>query len=123
LDDDIRRAGERVADTERRVSEQIARTGPVLGRASSVDGAVSVVTAPGAPPQRVLLSRDALSRGPDALAAEIVRVAGLAARDASARMHRTLERVVDPDQLTRLGFPPGDPRDDEPQGSFLRGPR
>jgi hypothetical protein len=126
LDDQIARAGRRVAETERRVGEHLARTGPVLGRASSPDGAVTVVVAPGASPQEVRISQAALNMGAPMLADEIVRIANRAARDASARLHRSLERVVDPGTargLTELGFEPGAPEDDEQQGTFLRGPR
>lgn len=127
LDDQIARAGRRVAETEQRVSEHFARTGPVLGRASSPDGAVSVVTAPGASPQEVRISQAALNMGAPMLAAEILRVANRAARDASARLHSSLERVVDPGTargLTELGFEPGRREDDEGfGGSFLRGAR
>jgi hypothetical protein len=111
---EIDRANRRVADTERRVSDLLARGGPVLGQASSADGAVTVVTPPGAPPREVRIEPGALRMGPDALADEIVRVAARAARDAGARLHRSLGQVVDPgtaDGLAELGF---EPRADEP---------
>ncbi|WP_367135140.1 hypothetical protein [Saccharothrix sp. HUAS TT1] len=123
--DETQRAAERVADTERRVSEHAARTGPVLGRASSPDGAVTVVTAPGGPPREVRVSPAALNMGPRALADEILRVAARASKDASTRMHRTLERVADPATLralTEIGFERG-PDDDDFGGTYLRGSR
>lgn len=106
---EIARANRRVAETEQRVSDQLARGGPVFGRASSSDGAVTVFTAPGGPPQEIRIAPAALRMGPDALAAEIVRVAGRAARDAGSRLHQTLARVVDPTtahSLTELGYEP-----------------
>lgn len=124
--DEAERAARRVADTERRVVEHVARTGPVLGRASSPDGAVAVVTAPGGPPCEVRVSPAALNMGPRALADEILRVAAAAARDASSRMHRSLERVVDPAAvraLAEIGFERGPEQDDDFDGSYLRGSR
>lgn len=127
LDDQIARASRLVAETGQRANEHFGRTGPVLGRASSPDGAVTVVAAPGAPPQEVRISQAALNMGAPMLADEILRVANRAARDASARLHRSLERVVDPGTargLTELGFEPGGREDDEGNGgSFLRGAR
>lgn len=123
--DEAERAARRVADTERRVTEHLARTGPVLGRASSPDGAVTVVTAPGGPPREVRVSPAALGMGPRALADEIVRVAAAAHRDAATRVHRALERVADPATLralTEIGFERG-PDDDDFDGTYLRGPR
>ncbi|MCS7484284.1 hypothetical protein [Umezawaea endophytica] len=111
---EIDRANQRVVETERRVADLLARGGPVLGRATSADGTITVVTPPGAPPSEVQVEPGALRMGPDALAAEIVRVAARAARDAGARLHRSLGRVVDPgtaNGLAELGF---EPRADEP---------
>ncbi|MFE2757351.1 hypothetical protein ACFXGA_35675 [Actinosynnema sp. NPDC059335] len=123
--DETQRAADRVADTGRRVSEHVARTGPVLGRASSPDGAVTVVTPPGGPPRDVRLSPAALAMGPRALADEILRVSARASKDAAARAHRALERVVDPATaraLAEIGFEPG-PDDEDFGGSYLRGSR
>ncbi|MEU4801975.1 hypothetical protein [Actinosynnema sp. NPDC023587] len=127
--DETARAARRVAEVGERVSGHLARTGPVFGRASSADGAVTVVTAPGAPPGEVRISPAALNMGADALGAEIVRVAERAARDAAARLHRSLARVVDPATaraLTEIGFPADDagttPEDDF-GSTYPRGPR
>ncbi len=124
--DETQRAAQRVADTERRVAEHVARTGPVLGRASSPDGAVTVVAAPGGPPQEVRVSPAALAMGPRALADEILRVSARASRDAASRVHRTLAGVADPATLRALaeiGFDRGPDDDDDFDGSYLRGPR
>ncbi|GAA1357831.1 hypothetical protein [Saccharothrix algeriensis] len=123
--DETARAAERVADVGARVADHLARTGPVLGRATSPDGAVTVVSAPGAPPSEVRVSAAALNMGADALGDEIVRVAARAAADAAARLHRSLARVVDPATaraLTEIGFPEGVEEDDFGT-SYLRGPR
>ncbi len=123
--DETTRAAQRVAEVEAQVSGHIARTGPVFGRASSSDGAVTVVTAPGAPPQEIRISPAALNMGADALGDEIVRVAGRAAADAAARMHQSLARLMDPATtraLGEIGFPAGAAEDDF-GGSYLRGPR
>ncbi|MFD7654086.1 hypothetical protein ACFV4N_08925 [Actinosynnema sp. NPDC059797] len=123
--DEADRAARRVADTGRRVGEHLARTGPVLGRASSPDGAVTVVAAPGGAPREVRVSPAALALGPRALADEIVRVAAAASRDAATRVHRSLERVVDPETLralTEIGFERG-PDDDDFGSTYLKGPR
>jgi hypothetical protein len=109
VDSEIDRANRRVADTEQRVADHLARGGPVFGQASSADGSVTVVAPPGAPPVEVRVEPGALRMGPDALADEIVRVAARAARDAGARLHRSLGRVVDPataNGLAELGFAP-----------------
>ncbi|RKT57583.1 hypothetical protein [Saccharothrix australiensis] len=113
--DETTRAARRVAEVADRASDLLARTGPVLGRASSSDGAVTVVCAPGAPPREIRVSPAALNMGADALGDEIVRVAARAAADAAARLHRSLERVVDPATeraLTEIGFPAGGDEDD-----------
>ncbi|MFI9007385.1 hypothetical protein ACIGNX_09175 [Actinosynnema sp. NPDC053489] len=125
--DETQRAARRVADTGRQVAEHVACTGPVLGRASSPDGAVTVVTAPGGPPREVRVSTSALSMGPRALADEILRVSARASRDAASRAHRAVARVTDPATaraLAEIGFPPGP--DDDPDtfdGTYPRGPR
>lgn len=101
------RAAEQVAFVEQQVSDLVARTGPVLGRASSSDGAVTVVVPAGGAPQSIQVSPAALRMGPSALGEEIVRVAAAASRDAAAQLHRTLGQVVPPSQLSALGFEPG----------------
>ncbi len=111
MDDDVERAARKVRDVEQAVSEHVARSGPITGRASSPDGAVTVVATPGGPPRQVTVSPASLRMGPHGLAAEIMRVAENARRDANTRLHRTLERVVDPRELTAMGIEAG--RDDE----------
>ncbi|USX50865.1 YbaB/EbfC family nucleoid-associated protein [Lentzea sp. HUAS12] len=112
MDDDVERAARKVRDVEQAVTEHVTRSGPVTGRASSPDGAVTVVATPGGPPQQISVSPAALRMGPQALAAEIMRIAGKAQRTANTRLHRTLERVVDPRELTAMGIERG-PDEDE----------
>lgn len=104
MDDDVERAARKVRDVEQAVSERVTRSGPITGRASSPDGAVTVVATPGGPPQEITVSAAALRMGPQGLAAEIMRVAEKAQRNASTRLHQTLDRVVDPRELTAMGF-------------------
>ncbi|ATE57287.1 MULTISPECIES: hypothetical protein [Actinosynnema] len=123
--DEVERVARRVADAERAITDQLARTGPLVGRASSPDGAVEVVTAPGGPPLEVRISRAALSMGADGLAAEILRVAERAAAAAGAVAERALAGVAEPGGLVEAGIPVADRRDDEDfgDGSYLRGTR
>ncbi|GHH58579.1 hypothetical protein [Lentzea cavernae] len=114
MDDDVERAARKVRDVEQAVSEHVTRGGPVTGRASSPDGAVTVVATPGGPPQSVEVSAAALRMGPHGLAAEIMRIADRAQRNANTRLHQTLERVVDPRELTAMGIERG--TDDDESG-------
>jgi hypothetical protein len=114
VDDDVERAARKVRDVEQAVSEHVTRSGPITGRASSPDGAVTVVATPGGPPQQITVSAAALRMGPQGLAAEIMRIAAKAQRDASTRLHGSLERVVDPRELTELGF--ANTRDEDEYG-------
>jgi hypothetical protein len=112
VDDDVQRAARKVRDVEQAVSEHVTRSGPITGRASSPDGAVTVVATPGGPPQQITVSPAALRMGPHALAAEIMRIADKAQRNANTRLHQTLDRVVDPRELTAVGLERG-PDEDE----------
>lgn len=107
MDFEAQRAAEQAEHVERQVSDLVGRTGPVLGRASSSDGAVSVVVPAGGPPQSIQVSPAALRMGPAALGQEIVRVAAAASRDAAVQLHRSLGQVVPPEGLTALGFESG----------------
>ena len=52
----------------------------------------------------MMVSAAALRMGPHGLAAEIMRIAEKAQRNANSRLHQSLERVVDPRELTELGI-------------------
>lgn len=122
---DNARAAAKIGDTEQRVVERLARTGPVLGRASSGDGAVSVTVVPGGEIQEVRIDPRALQMGSTQLAAEVLRQAQRATRDAAGRLHRTMHGVLDAraaDGLSKLGMAPQPVADDDDEdgGSFLR---
>jgi hypothetical protein len=112
VDDDVQRAARKVRDVEQAVSEHVTRSGPITGRASSPDGAVTVLATPGGPPRQITVSQAALRMGPQGLAAEIMRIADKAQRNANTRLHQTLDRVVDPRELTALGVERGQDDDD-----------
>ncbi|HUQ57354.1 hypothetical protein [Lentzea sp.] len=65
---------------------------------------MTVIATPAGPPQQITVSRASLRMGPQGLAAEIMRIAEKARRDANSRLHQTLERVVDPRELTAMGI-------------------
>ncbi|SDN83533.1 hypothetical protein [Lentzea jiangxiensis] len=112
MDDDVERAARKVREVEQAVAERVTRTGPITGRASSPDGAVTVVATPGGPPQQVVVSPAALRMGPQGLAAEIMRIADRARRTANTRLHQALDRVVDPRELAATGIERGPDEDD-----------
>ncbi|WP_439661749.1 hypothetical protein ACSHWB_09670 [Lentzea sp. HUAS TT2] len=112
MDDDVQRVARKVRDVEQAVSEHVTRSGPITGRASSPDGAVTVVATPGGPPQQITVSPASLRMGPQGLATEIMRIADKAQRDANTRLHQTLERVVDPRELSAVGIERGTDEDD-----------
>jgi DNA-binding protein YbaB len=109
LDGDIARADRRIRETGERVSAHLSRTGPVTGRASSPDGAVTVVVGPGGRLLEVNIEDSALIQKPEQLAALLVNLAGRATKDAGGRMHQSMRRVVSPEvaeSLSQLGIPP-----------------
>ncbi|SHG49765.1 YbaB/EbfC family nucleoid-associated protein [Streptoalloteichus hindustanus] len=113
--DAVDRAAERVAATQRQVADRLAGAPPVTGRASSADGAVTVVVAPGGMLRTVEIGPAAMAMGPEALAREVVELAGKATRNAAARMHASLRGVLDQSGvrgLEELGLRPGE--DDDP---------
>lgn len=110
LDADVERADRKVAETGARVAAHLGRTGRVTGRASSRDGAISVVVTPGGRLVEVNIENSALTMRPEQLAEVLVEVAGRATRDAGARMQQSIRSVVEPsvaDSLARLGITPG----------------
>jgi hypothetical protein len=110
LDADVERAEAKVRETGARVSAHIGRSGKVTGRASSPDGAISVVVAPGGRLLEVNIEHSALNLRPEQLAEVLVDVAGRATRNAGARMQQSIRSVVEPSvaaSLARLGFAPG----------------
>lgn len=110
LDAEVERADAKIRETGARVSAHIGRAGKVTGRATSQDGAITVVVAPGGRLVEVNIDNAALSMRPEQLAAALVDVAGRATRSAGSRMQQSIRSVVEPsvaDSLAELGFAPG----------------
>ena len=110
LDADVERADRKIAETGARVSAQLGRAGKVTGRASTPDGAITIVVAPGGRLLEVNIENSALTMRPEQLAAVLVEVAGRATRSAGSRMQQSVRSVVEPsvaDSLAQLGFTPG----------------
>ena len=110
LDADIERADRKIRETGDRVSAHLGRNGPVLGRATSPNGAIAVTVQPGGRLVELDISNSALTMHPDDLAGELVRLAQQATRTANARMHQSVRSVVSRDvanSLTALGIAPG----------------
>ncbi|MFB9904673.1 hypothetical protein [Allokutzneria oryzae] len=98
------------------MADRFARTGPVVGRAASGDGEVVVEVLPGGGLHDVRLGPAALRMDVDALAREIISLAGRAERVAGGRLHHGVGGVLDSaarDELVGLGIAREDPRDDE----------
>ncbi|MFD9699013.1 hypothetical protein [Lentzea sp. NPDC059081] len=104
MDDDVHRAARKIREVEQAVTTHAANTGPITGQASSPDGAVTVTATPAGPPQQITVTPASLRMGPHALAAEIMRIAAKAQLNANTRLHQTLNRVVDPEELTAMGI-------------------
>lgn len=116
LDAEIARADQRVRQTGARVSAHLDRNGPVTGRASSRDGAVTATVRPGGALVELNIKGAALTMHPDQLAGEIVAAAQRAARNADARLHQSLRPVVSrevAERLTSLGVAPAAPAEED----------
>jgi hypothetical protein len=105
---DVDLASARVAEQAERAgaaaAARFARSGPVVGKAETGDVAVEV--APGGLLTGLTFSRSALRSGSEALAAQIVELAHRAQRRAGDRMYQALAPVLEPAQLTSLGYEP-----------------
>lgn len=107
LDAEIERADRLVRETGERVSAHLRRTGPVTGRATSPDGAVTVVVGPGGRLLELNIENSALTQKPEQLADLLVNLAGRATRDAGGRMQQSMRAVVSPEvaeSLSQLGI-------------------
>lgn len=116
FDAEIERAAREITETGARVAALRSRNGPVTGRSTSTDGAITVTVTPGGNLVEVQIENSALTMEPDELAAELVRLAGKATRDANARMHSSVRAVVGPEVtrgLTELGIHAGTGQDAE----------
>ena len=101
----------KVRQAEEQAAAQVARAGPLSGRAISPDGSISVEVAPGGLLTGVRLSAAALSAGMETLARQITALADRATRVAGGHMHKALAGVVGEKHLESLGYVPAE---DEP---------
>jgi hypothetical protein len=93
---ELDRLGRSVSEAGDRVSAQVGRSGPIIGEASSGDNAITVSVSPGGMVRAVDLKPAVLSRHPDEVAREVMRLAAQATRTANGRMHASLHSVVSP---------------------------
>jgi hypothetical protein len=107
---DMDLAAARVAEQADRAgaeaSARFERSGPVVGKASSGDGAIEVQVAPGGLLTGVTIHRSALRHGSSVIADQILELAQRATRRASDKMYHALAPVVDASQLETLGYKP-----------------
>src|SRR5689334_9158788 len=126
LDADIERADRKIRETGERVAAQVRKHGPVTGRATAPNGSITVVAGPGGRLVELKIEHTALSLRPEQLAAQRVRLAGIATREANARAHRSVAPVVGPsvtESLSELGLRPGPSADEDGGGlDFLGRP-
>lgn len=124
LDAEIARADQQIRDTRGRVAAHLGRSGPVTGRASSQDGAITVTVGPGGRLVELDIENSALTMKPEQLAAELVRIAQRATRDANGKLHQSVRPVVGrdvADSLTQLGIgPAGDAEPDTDWVELIR---
>lgn len=96
VQDELDRLGRSVSEAGDQVSAQVGRSGPIIGEASSGDSAITVSVSPGGMLRAVDLKPTVLSRHPDEIAREVMRLAAQATRTANGRMHASLRSVVSP---------------------------
>jgi hypothetical protein len=107
---DIELATARIAEQAERAGSEaaarFARSGPVVGKASSSDGAIEVQVAPGGLLTGLTIHRSALRHGSAVIADQVVELAQRATRRAGDRMYHALSPVLDAEQLETLGYEP-----------------
>jgi hypothetical protein len=107
---DMDLAAARVAEQADRAgseaSARFERSGPVVGKASSGDGAIEVQVAPGGLLTGLTIHRSALRHGSVVIADQILELAQRATRRAGDKMYHALAPVVDAEQLETLGYEP-----------------
>ncbi|EOD67420.1 hypothetical protein [Amycolatopsis vancoresmycina] len=125
-DFDVELASSRIAEQAARAGEEVsarlARSGPVVGKASA--GGIEVQVAPGGLLTGVTIHRSELRHGSAVLADRIFELAQRATRRAGDRMYHALSSAVDASQLETLGYEPIP--DDDPDAetfSYGEGPR
>ncbi|MEQ0562191.1 YbaB/EbfC family DNA-binding protein [Amycolatopsis sp. NEAU-NG30] len=107
---DIELATARIAEQAERAGSEaaarFARSGPVVGKASSSDGAIEVQVAPGGLLTGLTIHRSALRHGSAVIAGQVLELAQRATRRAGDRMYHALSPVLDAEQLETLGYEP-----------------
>ncbi|MGW4525815.1 YbaB/EbfC family DNA-binding protein [Amycolatopsis sp. NPDC004378] len=107
---DMELAAARIAEQADRAGAEagarFARSGPVVGKASSADDAIEVQVAPGGLLTSVTIHRSALRHGSSVVADQILELAQRATRRAGDRMYHALAPVLEPGQLETLGYEP-----------------
>jgi hypothetical protein len=107
-DFDVDLAVSRIAEQASRAGEEVAarlaRSGPVVGKASA-DG-IEVQVAPGGLLTGLTIHRSVLRQGSAVLADRIFELAQRATRRAGDRMYHALSAAVDREQLETLGYEP-----------------
>lgn len=109
----------KVAQADANARAQVARVGRISGRASSPDGGIDVVVAPGGLLTGLTLSPAAVSGDMDTLARNIMALADRATRRAGSNMHKALAPVLGErgeKHLESLGYVPVD--DDAAEADF-----
>ncbi|KDN23395.1 hypothetical protein [Amycolatopsis rifamycinica] len=121
---DIELATSRIAEQASRAgaeaSARFARSGPVVGKATSPDSTIEVQVAPGGLLTGLTIHRSALRHGSAVLADQIFELAQRATRRAGDRMYHALAPVVDREQLETLGYEPI-PDDDPDADTYTYG--
>lgn len=109
-DFDVDLAAARVAEQADRAGAEaearFARSGPVVGKASSPDSTIEVEVAPGGLLTGLTIHRSALRHGSSVIADQILELAQRATRRAGDKMYHALAPVVDASQLEVLGYEP-----------------
>lgn len=104
----------KVAQADTRAQAQVSRVGRITGRASSPDGGIEVVVAPGGLLTGLTLSPAAVSGDMEVLARNIMALADRATRRAGSNMHKALAPVLGQrgeKHLESLGYVPVDDED------------
>jgi hypothetical protein len=124
-DFDVELASARIAEQASRAGEEVsarlARSGPVVGKASA--GGIEVQVAPGGLLTGVSIHRSELRHGSAVLADRIFELAQRATRRAGDRMYHALSSVVDSSQLETLGYEPIPDDDPDAETFSYGGPR
>lgn len=112
IDHELAAVDRRVQQASDNAAAQVARFGPISGRATSPDGGISVEVAPGGLLTDVTLSPGALTADMETLARQITVLAERATKLAGGAMHKALAPVVPEKHLLSLGYEPVEDEDE-----------